>query len=521
MKKQITTAAYARFSREDETYGIQSQLRAIHEYATTNGLTIDEKHVYTEDNISGVIWPLERPAMSQLYKAIESKKINAVIAVDASRIGRKAAIAETFLDDCFENGIQLHLTAWERPIKDTAKDRGDYLQEAVYATAERLKIKERTMRGRREKALSGAFVGPGGAPYGYALVGRGKNMRLVFDESQSATVKLIDHMYLYEGKGVTEITDYLNANRDIHKSPDFLRGWVKASAWTIGKVGRILSREVYTGVFSYGDIKTSHPELAIRTPEEHAAIQQRLKQRDTGAKRDVATKYVGLFNRRFGCICGYSRVVCSGGKGDLYYRCKAVVLHGRNACKIPKYLPVNRVDSKVWDAIETLLLNPELELQRLREAQQKQLEDHNSAAMTLESLERLRSKHQRAIDRLSQAFAAGAMSVDEFKRARNPLDLELQASEELYKEYQTQVEQKILSDREIDRIVKECRTIADLLNEIGELQFEHKRRVIELLNVGIRLELDDDMIIAYVSIYTKEFTKVSLSEGITGLQGFR
>jgi hypothetical protein len=74
----------------------------------------------------------------------------------------------------------------------------------------------------------------------------------------------------------------------------------------------------------------------------------------------------------------------------------------------------------------------------------------------------------------------------------------------------------VLSDREIKYICAECHKIADYLNEIGSLEFKHKKRIIELLNVTVKYRKEGTDLVLYLYIHDIEYERL-LVDGDGGL----
>ncbi len=122
------------------------------------------------------------------------------------------------------------------PREDTPEGRLLLNVRAVVSEFEREKIRERTLRGKREKARRGLIVA-GPTPYGYrrALDEPG---RLVPDDKQAAVVRMVFAWLVDEQRSVREITAEL---RRLGIRPPRGRQWARSS------VARLLTSEVYAG----------------------------------------------------------------------------------------------------------------------------------------------------------------------------------------------------------------------------------------------------------------------------------
>src|SRR5215212_7703174 len=79
-----------------------------------------------------------------------------------------------------------------------------------------------------------------------------------------------------------------------------------------------------------------------------------------------------------------------------------------------------------------------------------------------------------------------------YEQLKAPLDRSLEEAEDQYREYQKRISERVLTDEDITAICNECANIATLLDQViareGELAFKHKRRVVDLLEVQVKLE---------------------------------
>ena len=61
-------------------------MRVCRSYAEEHGFTVDDKHVYVDEAVSGSV--LNRPGLQALQKAIQSHEVKAVVVDDLSRLSR-------------------------------------------------------------------------------------------------------------------------------------------------------------------------------------------------------------------------------------------------------------------------------------------------------------------------------------------------------------------------------------------------------------------------------------------------
>src|SRR5690606_12461384 len=83
----MRVAIYARYSSENQSEkSIDDQIRVCQKYIESYNYIFDEKHIYTDQAISGSI--INRPGLQALEKAMENKEFDAVAVDDLSRLSR-------------------------------------------------------------------------------------------------------------------------------------------------------------------------------------------------------------------------------------------------------------------------------------------------------------------------------------------------------------------------------------------------------------------------------------------------
>ena len=83
----MKTAIYARYSSENQSEkSIDDQIRVCKDYIRTHDMTIEDRHIYVDEAISGSI--INRPALQTLQIAAENKEFEAIVVDDLSRLSR-------------------------------------------------------------------------------------------------------------------------------------------------------------------------------------------------------------------------------------------------------------------------------------------------------------------------------------------------------------------------------------------------------------------------------------------------
>lgn len=179
---------YARVSTEDQgdNFSIPSQIAAARRYAAERGWQVVAE---LSDTMSGAL--LDRPALRQVRDLIQARAVDAVIVYALDRLSRNVAHMLLLRDEMHSNNVQLHAVTRGQSA-DTAEGRLFDTIESAFAEFERLKITERSKRGKRAKLESGAIIGSGdSAPIGYRFSGSKRDKTLVIDETEAAWVRLM------------------------------------------------------------------------------------------------------------------------------------------------------------------------------------------------------------------------------------------------------------------------------------------------------------------------------------------
>src|SRR5438552_1640269 len=153
---------YGRVSTEEqaEKYGLSSQLRELRAVAKREGYTIVAE--YVDDGVSGAT--LDRPQLARLREAARARAFDVVLVHAVDRLSRDLLNQLIVTEELRSLGIRIALPSGL--IEDSPEAQALVQMQGVFAGVERHKIRERTTRGRREKARKGLVVS-GPWPFGY------------------------------------------------------------------------------------------------------------------------------------------------------------------------------------------------------------------------------------------------------------------------------------------------------------------------------------------------------------------
>lgn len=367
---------YARVSTEEQAdnFSLDSQIAACQRYASTHDFDIIAT---LQDVMSGA--KLERPALTEARNLIQAGAIDALIIHTSDRLTRSVAHSLLLRDELKHTGVELHCVTKGQASADTPEGGLMETIEAAFAEYERLKIRERSLRGKRQKAESGQMVGHGGdAPYGYRWEGVKREKQLVIIEEEAAIVRQIAD-WLLGGTTVPHICMRLTELRiptpgDTRRTPTRkTRGY---GEWNYTTIYCILRSTTYVGIYKQGQgnyayRKTKTPAtMYIDVPVPPIldkatwdAIQQRLDEgRAKYNPRNGKRQY--LLSGHLRCQCGYA----GGGRTSVqprktieartyrYYYCLGNNVGALRTCRMPQF-PMDAVDAAVWDWIDQAVLN--------------------------------------------------------------------------------------------------------------------------------------------------------------------
>jgi site-specific DNA recombinase len=451
---------YARVSTDEQArsgYSLAQQIEALREYAAREGYEVLEE--IRDEGWSGAY--LERPGLDRLRDLVEAGGMGVVVAQDADRITRDPA-HRAFLDEEFER-FGTRLVALDDWGDDSHE--GELLKylKGWVSKGERLKIAERSRRGKREKARRGKTVGHLHAPLGFRYTP--DRNALVVDPEKMLTVRRIFEMAA-DGRSLLSIKKTLERDgvptarghrlwglgtlqhimkNDVYRTRDVeeLRPLLPAGAedklnpderYGVWWYGRQRHHQEYKSEFSSDGIKRYRKGKRVEDlPQEQWVA---IPVPDCGipphvvdAARTARSEYrkpatTGYFWQLSGGVmrcggCGHAMSgVHTGNKGKRrpYYRCHHRARNGPGICPNAKHHRAERIEAEVWREVSSLLKNPErlrVGIERFIEEKRAALQDAPTHGLRywhaeLEKIERKRDGH------LDQQ-AEGLISIAELK----------------------------------------------------------------------------------------------------------
>lgn len=191
----------------DGTTSLQEQERVIRGYAMTKGVTAFDLQIYTDAGVSGSIALRNRPAGEELLAIVKPGDI--VVASKLDRIFRNSLDALWTYNEFKNKGI--HLVLFDMGVQPITDDGGlskvFFSIMSAFADHERERIRERVLDGKRAKKAKGGHTG-GIAPFGWRIVGQGREARLEMDENEQ---QIIAQVVALKHKPIPALVREINA----------------------------------------------------------------------------------------------------------------------------------------------------------------------------------------------------------------------------------------------------------------------------------------------------------------------
>lgn len=170
-------------------------------------------------------------------------------------------------------------------------------------------------------------------------------------------------------------------------------------------------------------------------------VQDKLARNQQFARRNNSTQPYLL---RALVSCGLCRLGCVGQSlrgGYAYYVChgKSQAIISRRDEKCPaRYIPVEQLDELVWQDVCEVLTHPEMIAAALQRAQGGQWLPQALHARR-ENLRKARVSLEQQRERLTDAYLANVLNLEEYQRRRQELDQRLQALAEQTRQLEASV----------------------------------------------------------------------------------
>ena len=453
---------YARVSSEHQAQQatVGSQLEALKQRVEADGHVVLPQDIFVDEGFSGAT--LVRPALERLRDRAAEGAIEILYVHSPDRLARKYAYQVLLLDElrrCGVTPVFLH-----GPAGESAEDELLVQVQGMIAEYERAKILERCRRGKIHRARGGSVNPMSGAPYGFAYVKRSDDAPASYQIllHEAKVVRSIFHALVHEQKSIGEIVRNLNEQKIPTR-----RGaprWDRATVWAIvqnpahmGKAAfgkteaterRKLLRPIRGKATTPRRAKSAHRDkpqaewISIDVPAIvgrdlfEAAKEQLARNKQLSQRNGRGERYL-LQGLTVCACCGYSfygkTVSKSGAKGGDrygYYRCVGTDSYrfaGGRVCNNPQ-VRVEQLDAYVWQSICELLQDP---TRMLEEWSRRRSSDGIPAQLRVrrDEASRALAVHERSLQRLVDAYEAGAIELKELKARSDAVRARIKAAQ--------------------------------------------------------------------------------------------
>ena len=417
MKKHLQpltpAALYARVSsnRQDVDLSVSAQLRALKDYARSNGYSVARE--YVDEAESGRV--ADRPQFREMIEegAQPNAPFDVILVWKFSRFTRKREHAVAFKSMLRRKGIRVVSITEHADDSPTGK-----LMEAIIESVDEFyseNLAQEVTRGMREAASRGFFLGSK-APFGYRRVkvndGVKERPTLKVDPATAPVVKEIFESSL-SGNGLKEICKVLN-DRGITN---------RGKRWYKGGLHYLLTNEAYTGTAVWG--RTSKGEKAqdpvrvegawpaLVSKELFEAVQEAMRERAPKVRRPARVGSRFLLSGLLKCgVCGkpYSAQGAKSGQ-FAYYICGTLFREGAGACSA-RYLNAPRVEDFVVEKIKERILTEETIVELVKLVAEEVDAMAGELAGRLEVIEAELGDVRKRLERLYEALETSELTLE-------------------------------------------------------------------------------------------------------------
>lgn len=512
----MTTRAvtYARVSGDDrgkEGRNLEGQLEMCRNYAQEHGYEIVAELAEDDRGASGA--EIDLPQLTLVRNMAANGEFDVLVVREIDRLSRKLAKQLVVEQELKRTGVQVEYVIGEYP--DTPE--GDFQKhvKAAVAEYEREKIKERMVRGRRQKVKAGHVLVHGRPPYGYQQGEVDGKQTLEIHEPEARIVKMIFQLYTTgNGEGplsqraitqrLTDMGIPTPGDEDARIYKERGRG-----QWNRTTVRKILKRETYVGRWHYGKVKRSNGGADVRNDQDHwltvgvpAIIDQATfddaQEQLTANKRNAPgnTKHEYLLGRRSKCgRCGkaiWSKCIKNHGREYLYYSCAcaANIACYAQECDQHKWFRVDEVDALVWDWLVEQFSDPDELRETLDNVRQKRAGETEPLQRELETVNDLLKENRNKLQRALDLYIGNEFPRDWLNERTVTLRRTIDSLERQRRSLEDRLDERTVTNDQADEIMAISREIAAGLEE-ARGHFDKQRQLIELLDLHAEFDIVD------------------------------
>jgi site-specific DNA recombinase len=474
-------------SGQEDNYSLETQETSCREFARDHGWSVTR--VYREVHSGAELF--ERPQLGQLREEMRAGSFDVLLVHALDRLSRKQTHLGLILSEAEHAGV-----VWESATEEIDDSpQGQILREVISGMAEmeRLKIAERTQRGKRARVESGKYNVGSHAPFGYQWADPATKERLVENPVTSPIVRRIFRTIANGGsarqmalaltaegvptpKGIGD-TWYWSTIRTIVRNPLY---WGEARAYRTQR-SRVKGR---------GRVTRPRPEHeqvilggvapALVTPEVAHAVLNALSRNRLEATRNNKSPRSSLLRAGF-ARCGYcgNYLESQHAHGGWAYRCGT---SNRDKYGCPSFsIMAPIIDQIAWSKVEEIIRQPEIiarEVERLKTTDPVE-KDLASIERRLAEIGRLRGNLARRLAQFDDDEAARPIIAEMEALSRQERQLQSERDELVAQRASWELAQHRLQDLEYWCSVQ--------ARNLEELTYEQKRLALHAMNLTVKV----------------------------------
>jgi site-specific DNA recombinase len=472
-------------TEQEANSSLGTQEAICRSYAEERGWIVDR--VYHDVHTGAELF--ERTQLTLLRDAMRQREFDVLLVHALDRLSRKQTHQGLVLSEAEYAGVE-----WNSVTEDIDNSPQGQILRAVIggmAEMERLKIAERTVRGRKARVQSGKILPGKAALFGY----RWRNAEKFAYDIDPYAGPIVRRMFedIAGGQTIRSIAKKLSQEGIPTPSGNAI--------WSPSTIHTLIKNRTYLGEgvgWRYGSEKKRGGGLRVfvRPESEHIhlpegtipqlidpvvfeAVQTRLRQNQERASRNNGAPHLTLLRGGIArcAYCGTALSVTTR-QGLRYYR------HGtrqldRNQCP-SVIIRAERLDDEVWHRISKLISQPEViesEIERMRQS------DPGRADLELldRQLDAVSRKQSNLVKRLAllddDTSALVANELNELSRQKRELLNERESVEQRHQEW-------TVLGAQLDDLKAYCGRVA---SNLDNLSYDVRRAILDALDVRVKL----------------------------------
>ena len=497
----MQVAGYVRVSSRSQarTQTIDQQIDRLHAHAAAQSWALAQDQIFRDDGYSGA--SLRRPGLDRLRDAAAGARLDRILITAPDRLARNYVHQMLLVEELQKHGAVVAFL--DRPMSQDPHDQLLLQIRGAVAEYERTLITERMRRGRLCKLRAGVLLPWTWPPYGYRVdPERPRDPAGVRQDEAEAAVARDLFAWFDEGASVCELARRLRGLGIV--SPSGL------SSWHLSTVRGLLTNPVYTGQVFGNRLRTRPVErrrsalrpvgrggeshrvndpaewIAVATVpaiidrEQFERVQERLAYTQRMARRN---NRVHDYLLRGLVSCGHCRRACSGRhvwRGYDYYVCRTKTPASASSpgahCPT-RHIPGRPLEELVWRDLCEVLATPEMVVHAMERARGGHWLPQAMQARRA-NLRRARAGLHQQIERLTEAYLAGVVSLSEYERRRRDAEARLAALDGQERELTHDTDRQA----EIARLAAHAEAFCQRVRQgLEQADFARKRELLELL----------------------------------------